>query len=104
MQTCEVAFSGKPHDALLVISGSNDCIVFETMQVALDLIKGTRTQLASSHAEIAANMAISQQQRQKQGLAQVDAALVQLQQAALLRDQLKCAPCLHRQFLYLSPR
>lgn len=59
------------------------------VQVALQLVKGTRNRLASSQAEITANMAISRQQRQKQGLAQMDQTLVKLQQAAVLQAQLK---------------
>ena len=80
-------------EALSAMCIINDHKLVNRMQVALQLIKGTRTQLASSQAEIAANMAIARQQRQKQGLAQMDATLVQLQQVALLRDQLKCALC-----------
>ena len=60
------------------------------LQGALTLVKGTRNRLASSQAEIGEHVAIASQQRQKQALAKMEGTLLKVNQAAALRDQLKC--------------
>lgn len=55
------------------------------------LVKGTRNRLASSQVEIKEHMGIASQQRQKQALAEMEATLLKIKEAAGLRDQLKYA-------------
>ena len=64
------------------------------------LVKGTRNRLASSQAEIGEHMAIASQQRQKQALAKMEETLLKVNQAAALRDQLKCEPTFLPPFSY----
>ena len=59
------------------------------LQAALSLVRGSRNQLATALAEVSANTAIAEQQRQKQGLGRMADILLELQQVTQLHTELK---------------
>lgn len=59
------------------------------VQAALELVKGTRGRLANTLAEVRANVAIAEQQRQRQRLEELAESLMKLRQAFLLHAELK---------------